>query len=58
VAWHLAVLFVAGPYLAFVLLTVAYSAVFTWVHLRIRSSVLIATLLHGAINLRGSSSTG
>jgi membrane protease YdiL (CAAX protease family) len=51
-------LFVARPSSAFVLLTVAYSAVFTWVHLRTRSSVLIATLLHGAINLRGSSSAG
>ncbi len=57
-AWHLTVLFVARPSSAFVLLTVAYSAVFTWVHLRTRSSVLIATLLHGAINLRGSSSAG
>jgi hypothetical protein len=28
----------------------AYSALFTWVYLHTRGSVLIATLLHGAIN--------
>jgi membrane protease YdiL (CAAX protease family) len=56
-AWHLPTFFVAGapqhglPFSAFVLLTVAYSVVFTWVYLHTRGSVLIATLLHGAINL-------
>src|SRR3712207_8499263 len=33
------------PFSAFVLLTVAYSVVFTWVYLHTRGSVLIATLL-------------
>src|SRR5918998_2162459 len=56
-AWHLPTFFVVGapqhglPVSAFVLLTVAYSVVFTWVYLHTRGSVLIATLLHGAINL-------
>lgn len=56
-AWHLSTFFVAGapqyglPFSAFVLLTVAYSVLFTWVYLHTRGSVLIATLLHGAINL-------
>ncbi len=55
-AWHLPTFFVPGapqyglPFSAFVLLTVAYSVVFTWVYLHTRGSVLIATLLHGAIN--------
>lgn len=55
-AWHLPTFFVAGtpqyglPFSAFVLLTVAYSVLFTWVYLHTRGSVLIATLLHGAIN--------
>lgn len=55
-AWHLPTFFVSGapqhglPFSAFVLLTVAYSVVFTWVYLHTRGSVLIATLLHGAIN--------
>src|SRR4028119_395994 len=55
-AWHLPTFFVPGapqyglPFSAFVLLTVAYSVVFSWVYLHTRGSVLIATLLHGAIN--------
>ena len=54
--WHLPAFFIAGtpqyglPFSAFLLLTVAYSVIFTWVYLRTRGSVLIATLLHGAIN--------
>ncbi len=57
VAWHLPTFFVPGapqyglPFSAFVLLTMAYSVLFTWVYLRTRGSVLVATLLHGAINL-------
>ena len=57
VAWHLPTFFVPGapqhglPFSAFVFLTVAYSVLFTWVYLHTRGSVLIATLLHGAINL-------
>ncbi len=56
-AWHLPTFFVRGapqhglPFSAFVLLTVAHSVVFTWVYLHARGSVLIAILLHGAINL-------
>ena len=55
-AWHLPTFFVPGapqyglPFSAFVLLTMAYSVLFTWVYLHTRGSVLIATLLHGAIN--------
>lgn len=54
-AWHLPTFYVAGtpqyglPFSAFVLL-VAYSVMFTWVYLHTRGSILIATLLHGAIN--------
>jgi hypothetical protein len=39
------------PMTAFVLLTVEYSILMTWVFLHTRGSVLIATLFHGAINL-------
>jgi membrane protease YdiL (CAAX protease family) len=55
--WHLPTFFVPGapqyglPIPAFVLLTVAYSILFTWVYVHTRGSVLIATLFHGAINL-------
>src|ERR687894_3153916 len=56
-AWHLPTFFVLGapqyglPFLAFLLFTVAYSVLFTWVYLHTRGSVLIATLMHGSINL-------
>jgi membrane protease YdiL (CAAX protease family) len=56
-AWHLPTFFVPGapqyglPFSAFLLLTMAYSVLFTWVYLHTRGSVLIATLLHGAVNL-------
>ena len=55
--WHLPTFFVPGPpqlglpLPAFLLLTLAYSVLFTWVYLHTRGSVLIATLFHGAINL-------
>ena len=55
-AWHLPTFFISGtpqhgiPFSAFVLLTTAYSVVFTWIYLHTLGSVLIATLLHGAIN--------
>jgi hypothetical protein len=39
------------PLVAFVLLTVEYSILMTWVFLHTHGSVLIATLFHGAINL-------
>jgi uncharacterized protein len=56
-AWHLPTFFVPGapqyglPFSAFVLLTMAYSVVMGWVYVHARGSVLIASLLHGAINL-------
>jgi uncharacterized protein len=55
--WHVPTLIVPGtpqyglPMTAFVLLTVEYSILMTWVFLHTRGSVLIATLFHGAINL-------
>ena len=55
--WHLPTFVVPGtpqyglPIVAFVLLTVEYSILMTWVFLHTRGSVLIATLFHGAINL-------
>jgi uncharacterized protein len=55
--WHLPTFFVPGapqyglPIPAFVILTMAYSVLFTWVYLHSRGSVLVATLFHGAINL-------
>ena len=36
---------------AFLIMTTAYSVLLTWVFLSPRSSVLIATLFHGAINV-------
>ena len=55
--WHLPTFLVPGtpqyglPLTAFVLLTIEYSILMTWVFLRTLGSVLIATLFHGAINL-------
>jgi membrane protease YdiL (CAAX protease family) len=55
-AWHLPTFFVPGtpqhglPFSVFVLLTMAYSVVIGWVYVQARGSVLIASLLHGAIN--------
>ena len=55
--WHLPTFLVPGtpqyglPLAAFVLLTVEYSILMTWVFLNTLGSVLIATLFHGAINL-------
>jgi CAAX protease family protein len=55
--WHLPTFFVLGapqyglPFSAFVLLTAAYSVVIGWVFVHARGSVLIASLMHGAINL-------
>ena len=55
--WHLPTFLVPGtpqyglPLVAFVLLTVEYSILMTWVFLHTVGSVLIATLFHGAINL-------
>jgi membrane protease YdiL (CAAX protease family) len=56
-AWHLPTFFVPGapqyglPFSAFVFLTMAYSVLFGWVYVHTEGSVLVATLLHGAINL-------
>src|SRR3712207_6537622 len=58
--WHLPTFYVLGapqhglPISAFLLLTMAYSVLFTWIYLHTRGSVLIATLFHSAINLPGS----
>ncbi len=55
--WHLPTFLVPGtpqyglPSPAFVLLTVEYSILMTWVYLHTKGSVLIATLFHGAINI-------
>ena len=55
--WHLPTFLVPGtpqyglPLPAFVLLTVEYSILMTWVFLHTKGSVLLATLFHGAINL-------
>jgi uncharacterized protein len=55
--WHLPTFLVPGtpqyglPFPAFVLLTIEYSILMTWVYLHTKGSVLIATLFHGAINL-------
>ena len=55
--WHLPTFLVPGtpqyglPLTAFVLLTIEYSILMTWVFLHTRGSVLIATLFHGAINI-------
>ena len=63
-AWHLPTFFVPGApqyglsFSAFVILTVAYSILFTWVFIHTRGSVLISTLLHGSINLSQGIFTG
>jgi uncharacterized protein len=55
--WHLPTFLVPGtpqyglPLPAFVLLTIEYSILMTWVFLHTKGSVLLATLFHGAINL-------
>lgn len=55
--WHLPTFLVPGtpqyglPLTAFVLLTIEYSILMTWVFLYSAGSVLVATLFHGAINL-------
>ena len=55
--WHLPTFFIAGtpqfgqPIVAYLIMTTAYSIVLTWVFRPTRGSVLIATLLHGAINV-------
>ena len=55
--WHLPTFFITGmpqyglPLPAFILLTIEYSVLLTWLFLHTHGSVLIATLCHGAINL-------
>jgi uncharacterized protein len=55
--WHLPTFIIAGtpqfgqPVVAFLIMTTAYSVLLTWVFLHTRGSVLIATLVHGAINV-------
>ena len=56
-AWHLPTfLLPATPQygksiIAFVLMTTAYSVLLCWIYLHTAGSVLVATLVHGAINL-------
>ncbi|HYG56634.1 MAG TPA: CPBP family intramembrane glutamic endopeptidase, partial [Symbiobacteriaceae bacterium] len=58
--WHLPLFFIAGtvqsriPFLLFLLSTCASSFLFTWVSDRGRGSVLLAVLLHAAINTTAS----
>lgn len=55
--WHLPLFFIANtpqfgqPVVAFLIMTTAYSILLTWVFLRTKGSVLIATLFHGSINI-------
>jgi uncharacterized protein len=55
--WHVPTFVIPGtpqyglPATAFMLLTIEYSILMTWVFLHTQGSVLIATLFHGAINL-------
>jgi uncharacterized protein len=55
-AWHLPTFFISGlpqhsiPFSAFMLLTIAYSVLFTWIYVHTAGSVLIATVFHGSIN--------
>ena len=55
--WHLPTFFSSSapqqglPIVAFVLMTIEYSIIMSWIYLHTRGSVLIATLCHGAINL-------
>ena len=55
--WHLPTFFSSSapqqglPIVAFVLMTIEYSIIMSWIFLHTRGSVLIATLCHGAINL-------
>jgi membrane protease YdiL (CAAX protease family) len=56
-AWHLPTFLVPGTpqygksIIAFVLMTTVYSVLLCWIYLHTAGSVLIATLVHGAINL-------
>jgi membrane protease YdiL (CAAX protease family) len=58
--WHLPTFLVLGtpqyglPLSAFILLTIEYSILLTWLYLHTKGSVLLATLCHGAINLSQS----
>ncbi|HSK83440.1 MAG TPA: CPBP family intramembrane glutamic endopeptidase [Rubrobacter sp.] len=55
-AWYLPTFFVPGlpqhsiPFSAFMLLTTAYSVLFTWIYVHTAGSVLIATVFHSSIN--------
>ena len=62
--WHFPTFFIAGapqaevPIVAYIAYTTALSGAFTWVWLRTRGSVLLATLLHGAVNAVGFTAVG
>ena len=55
--WHLPTFLIPGtpqyglPLPAFILLTIEYSVLLTWLYLHTNGSVLLATLCHGTINL-------
>ena len=55
--WHLPLFYLPGtpqyrqPFVAFAIMTTAYSVLLTWAFLHTRGSVLIATVFHGAINV-------
>lgn len=57
--WHFPTFFLKGaaqaevPIVAYIAFTTALSGAFAWVWLHTRGSVLIATLLHGAVNAVG-----
>ena len=56
-AWHLPTFLVPGTpqygksIIAFVLMTTTYSVLLAWIYVHTAGSVLIATLVHGAMNL-------
>ncbi|HVR96302.1 MAG TPA: CPBP family intramembrane glutamic endopeptidase [Thermoanaerobaculia bacterium] len=55
--WHLPNFLLPGfphqglPFAAFVLIVVAYSVLFTWLHLRTEGSLLVAVVFHASLNL-------
>ncbi len=55
--WHLPNFLMPGfphyglPFSAFVLMTIAFSMLFTWFHLRTNGSLVVAVIFHAALNL-------
>jgi len=62
--WHFPTFFLKGaaqaevPIVAYIAFTTALSGAFTWIWVHTRGSVLIATLLHGAVNAVGFTAVG